>query len=115
IDNKTVLQPPHTGNGGGIRNDGTMKLTDCTVSGNEAAGSGGGIVVSTSPLIETLTLNASTVTGNHAAIDGGGIFVVEGAIGCHDSTVSGNTAGDPPVASDCIEVAGGTGCLTCTA
>ena len=48
--------------GGGVYNQGTTQLTDCTVSGNAASGSGGGLFNS-----GTLTLTNCTITGNSAA------------------------------------------------
>jgi CSLREA domain-containing protein len=53
--------------GGGIRNNGALTLTNVTVSGNRASASGGGIYNNGS-----LTLNNSTIANNTAA-DGGGI------------------------------------------
>jgi predicted outer membrane repeat protein len=74
--------------GGGINNQGTLALTDSTVSGNTAYGSyayGGGI-----GSYGTLTLINSTVSGNTAG-HGGGIWS-KGTLTLTDSTVSGNTA-----------------------
>jgi hypothetical protein len=71
--------------GGGIYNDGTLTLTNSTVSGN-SAGQGGGI-----DNYGTLTLIHSTVSGNSAAVGGGGIFNL-GTVTLTNSTVSGNTA-----------------------
>ena len=74
--------------GGGISNQGTLALTDSTVSGNTAYGSyayGGGI-----GSYGTLTLINSTVSGNTAG-HGGGIWS-KGTLTLTDSTVSGNTA-----------------------
>ena len=53
--------------GGGVYNQGTTQLTDCTVSGNSATGSGGALFNS-----GTLTLTNCTITGN-SAIAGGGL------------------------------------------
>ena len=74
--------------GGGINNQGTLTLTDSTVSGNTATGpyAYGGGIGSYGPL----TLINSTVSGNTAG-DGGGIWH-EGTLTLTDSTVSGNTA-----------------------
>ena len=54
--------------GGGVENDGTLTMTDCTVSGNSALNSGGGVWNH-----GTLTLTDCTVSGNSAA-DGGGLY-----------------------------------------
>src|SRR5204863_9986038 len=56
--------------GGGIFNLGTLTLTNSTVSGNTVThGYGGGIFNG-----GTLTLSNSTVSGNSASSSGGGIF-----------------------------------------
>ena len=59
--------------GGGIFNDGTLTLTNSTVSGNTATYYGGGIYN-----YGTVTLTNSTVSGNSANW-GGGIFNYYGA------------------------------------
>jgi hypothetical protein len=99
-----------TGFGGGIGNAvATMKLINSTVSGNSAI-EGGGIY----NFDGTLELIDSSVTANSAGGDGGGIHNDDGTVICSDgSTVSGNTAFDPPVPSNCIDANGGTGCATC--
>jgi CSLREA domain-containing protein len=78
------------GEGGGIYNEGTLTLSDSTVSGNNAL-SGGGI---DNWGLATLTLNSSTVSGNTASssVDGGGGIHNEGTLTLNSSTVSGNTA-----------------------
>jgi len=64
-----------TQDGGGIYNTGTMTITNSTISGNGADGTGGGIVAS----FGTLTLNNVTIANNTADKnadsfgDGGGI------------------------------------------
>jgi hypothetical protein len=111
------------GGGGGIWNDGTLTLTNSTVSGN-TAGSGGGIwndygtLTLTNSTVSgnsatsgecpgygcpggggilnyfgTLTLTNSTVTGNSGLL-GGGIYNLLGGADLTNSTVSGNTAAD---------------------
>jgi len=75
-------------NGGGIYNEGTLTLTNTTVSGNRALG-GGGI-----DNAGTLTLINSTVSGNSATnlyASGGGIYN-EGTLTLINSTVSSNSA-----------------------
>jgi hypothetical protein len=77
--------------GGGINNQGTLTLTDSTVSGNTATGPyayGGGI-----GSYGTLTLTNSTVSGNTAGA-GGGIWN-KGTLTLTDSTVSDNSATGP--------------------
>ena len=55
--------------GGGLYNNGTTMLTDCTVSGNTAGVFGGGIAQENP--YATLTLNRCTVSGNSANTSGG--------------------------------------------
>jgi hypothetical protein len=71
--------------GGGIWNEGTLSLTNCTVSGNTTDINGGGIYNDA-----TLTLANSTVSENIAE-NGGGIHN-NGTLALTNSTVSGNTA-----------------------
>ena len=70
--------------GGGISNEGTLTLTDSTVSGN-TAGIGGGIYND-----GTITLSNTMVSSNTAKA-GGGISNA-GTLTLTDSTVSGNAA-----------------------
>jgi len=76
--------------GGGIRNTGTLTLSDVTVEGNSMtilnSGYGGGIYNT-----GTLTLTDSTVSGNTAMLAGGGIYNAGGTVTLTDSTVSGNS------------------------
>jgi hypothetical protein len=73
--------------GGGIRNEGTLTLTDSTVTRN-TAGHGGGIYN-----VRTLRLTRSTVSDNQATAAGGGIDNDgAGRLTLIGSTVSGNGA-----------------------
>jgi parallel beta-helix repeat protein len=105
----------HGGAHGGILNQGTLTLTNCTVTGNTATGYGGGIgndggaltlvnsIVSSNLATYpsgggiyntnngTVTLQNSTVSGNAAQGGGGGIFNQFGRMMLTNSTVSGNT------------------------
>src|SRR5262249_7678645 len=76
-------------NGGpGLLNNGTLTVSNCTLSGNSANGSGGGISNS-----GTLTVSNSTLSGNTAGSNaGGGIYNI-GTLTVSDSTLSGNSAG----------------------
>jgi predicted outer membrane repeat protein len=84
--------------GGGIFNlNGAPTVNNCTISGNEAAFSGGGIANSASGAAATLTITNSTVSDNSAtANDGGGILNVAvgsvASITVSNSTLSGNSA-----------------------
>jgi hypothetical protein len=81
-------------NGGCISNDGTLTLTNSTVSRCSALGipsdfvssSGGGIYN-----LGTLTMSKSHVSGNSGSFSGGGIFN-GGTLTLTDSMVSGNSA-----------------------
>lgn len=75
------------GNGGGIYNDGQLTLVGSTVSNSTAHGNGGGIYNANVLILESGT-NVST---NNATGDGGGIDS-SGTLQVTDSTVSGNTA-----------------------
>jgi uncharacterized repeat protein (TIGR01451 family) len=90
------------GNGisaGGILNNGTLTLTDSTVSGNSATPGtspnfGGGGIVNQGG---SVTLTNSTVSGNSASVASvrngvGGILSLGGSLTLTDSTVSGNSA-----------------------
>jgi hypothetical protein len=93
LNNLTISNGQDNGpsGGGGIKNDGTLAVTNSTISGNTAlSGSGGGIYASGS-----LTVTTSTVTGNTANIRGGGIHKEGfGTLTVTNSIVSGNSAGN---------------------
>jgi parallel beta-helix repeat protein len=74
--------------GGGVQNNGTATLTDCTVSGNTATGNGGGIGNFSNA---TATLTDCTVTGNSAPFGGGGIDNSGGTVTLTNCILSGNT------------------------
>jgi fibronectin-binding autotransporter adhesin len=70
-------------------NDGTVAISDCTISGNTASGNGGGLNNS-----GTATLSYCTISGNTASGFGGGVYSRNGTItNLTDCTISGNTAG----------------------
>jgi hypothetical protein len=80
--------------GGGIFNNGTLTVTNSTLSGNNAnedfgSGGGGGIWNAASG---TATVSNSTLSGNSAQIAGGGIFNQGGTLTVSNSTLSGNSA-----------------------
>src|SRR5580658_4186692 len=74
-----------TGDGGGIDNNGTLTVTNCTVTGNTSDSQGGGI-----DNVGTLTLTNSIVSSN-SATDGGGIANF-GTLTVTNCTFSGNSA-----------------------
>jgi hypothetical protein len=97
--------------GGGIFSGDTMTLTDCLVEANTADFDGGGIYVSNSAP-DVLTLIRTVVRSNHADGTGGGIFNDVGSTVDLQSgaSVSGNTAGTPPVNCGGPGTYNGTGC-----
>ncbi|SMP76114.1 Cadherin domain-containing protein [Neorhodopirellula lusitana] len=95
--NVTISQSTITNNdglhGAGIFNDGTLTLTDVTISNNSLlqTGEGGGLYHN-----GTTTLNRVTIFGNKAE-DGAGIFgdtSATGLLSLLNTTISGNTADD---------------------
>jgi hypothetical protein len=78
------------GNGGAIRNSGTVTVNNSTLTDNQAT-NGGGIWNQ-----GTLTLNYSTISGNSASSNGGGIYYTTGAsssgVYLNHSLISGNSA-----------------------
>jgi len=83
----TITGGRTTGDGGGIRSDGDVTLTDSTVRGNSSQGGtsrGGGIYAS-----GDVTLTNSTISDNTALNAGGGIRS-GGLVWLTSSTVSGN-------------------------
>ncbi len=89
IDDLTITNG-RTGQGGGIRNVGTLTLNNVVVTGNTASTSDGGGIHNYGG---TLTLNDCTVSDNTASGDGGGISNYGGATTTlNRCTVSGNSA-----------------------
>jgi len=87
MQNGNVLTPTAPF-GGGIRNFGTLTLTNTVVTGNGTSGEGGGIHNDEG----MLTIVGSTISDNFAG-NGGGIMNAEGAVSITNSTVSGNVGG----------------------
>jgi CSLREA domain-containing protein len=83
-----------TEDGGGIRNDGSLTLTDAAVSGNVAGDAstcnsrGGGIADDSAT---ALVLTRVALIGNHASCDGGGVDIDSGTSSVTDSTIADNT------------------------
>ena len=74
--------------GGGIRNRGTLSLSNVTLAANSSEINGGGLLN-----LGTLTLTNTTVSGNTAGTDGGGIYNGGGStLAITASTLSGNSA-----------------------
>jgi hypothetical protein len=95
ISGLTIANGSVSGDGGGIRNAGTVTITDSVITGNEAEGTGGGVYGSGDAYIE---LFDSEVTDNEAGF-GGGLYCEgseqepPGDLVARRSTISGNTAG----------------------
>ena len=93
--NRLTISGGSKGFGGGILNNGTLTLTNATVSGNTAELAGGGIFNG-----GTLTVRNSTVSANTAGVDGG--IHTEGGVGTAKLTntiVARNVATTDPDAS----------------
>jgi CSLREA domain-containing protein len=86
ITDLAVIGGLSAGNGGGIRDAGTLSLSRLAVIGNQALASGGGIEVT-----GDATVQSSTIAGNQSAA-GGGVHVGGTAL-VENSTISGNRAG----------------------
>ncbi len=79
--------------GGGISNNGTLTVSDCTISGNHASLVGGGLVNNNG---RTVTLTNCTLSGNAAddsSSAGGAIFNL-GTMIISNCTLAGNSSGD---------------------
>lgn len=82
------------GVGAGIADFGeNLVLEGVTITGNAAAGDGGGLWANGSAM--SLTLRDSNVTGNTAGSDGGGIYIEDlgGPLLIQNTVISGNDAG----------------------
>ena len=78
---------PINGSGGGINNNGTLHIENCSLVGNNAF-NGGGIFNNA-----TLTVRNSIFANNIANSNGGGINNYEGTLAISNSTFSNNEAG----------------------
>jgi hypothetical protein len=77
------------GYSGGITSEGTLTVSNCTITGNDGGGGYGGGILN---LESTLTVLNSTVTGNSAdGSYGGGIVNLEGTATVTNSTITGNS------------------------
>jgi CSLREA domain-containing protein len=87
ISNSTISGNHGANDGGGIANgQGTMTLSKVTVSGNTAK-RGAGVFSG-----DTSNLNNVTISGNDADSDGGGLFAGNGFTSLSNVTISDNTA-----------------------
>ena len=76
------------GDGGGIRNSGTLILNGGTITGNTASDSGGGV-----RNYGTLTVNGGAITGNTASVYHGGGIYNDGTLNLFGGEITGNHAG----------------------
>ncbi len=84
----TISGGATSGSGGGLYNNGTTTLTNCTISGN-SSGSGGGVWNN-----GTAALTACTISGN-SAFEGAGLYNISSGTGTMTltgCTISGNSA-----------------------
>ena len=86
IDGLTIADGNSAGNGGGILNNGTLTVTNSTISGNTAGDGNGGGIGNTG----TVTVTNNTISGNTADFGGGIDNFGTGTV--TNSTISGNTA-----------------------
>ena len=106
------------GNGGGVENDGTMAITNCTIAGNSiesyGTAAGGGIYNS-----GALTITNSTIANNSVEYfdNGGGGIYNSGVLTITNSTIANNAAGGPYNAGQGggVENSGGTLTVSSTA
>ncbi len=78
----------NTGGGGpgGIKNEGTLKMTGCTVASHSGATSGG--IENTG----SLELKRCSITGNTSGCNGGGIYNHSGVLTAETCLITGNSA-----------------------
>ena len=81
-----------SGDGCGIKVNGTLTLWNGDITGNNAVSNGGGVYVSSG---STFTMNGGTIAGNNAGSSGGGVYVSskEGTFTMNGGTIAGNNAG----------------------
>ena len=78
--------------GGGIYSkNGTLNITDSTVSGNASKTYAGGVIQEGG----TANITNTTISGNKAALSGGGLFAWKATMNVRNSTIASNEAGGP--------------------
>jgi predicted outer membrane repeat protein len=90
VSNNFAAAPSGAGGGGILNWSGTLTVTNSTFSGNSVGSSAGGAISNIDG--GTLTVTDSTFTGNSVCCNGGAIFSFKGAVTVTDSTFSGNSA-----------------------
>ncbi len=81
-----TIEKGNASQGGGIANNGTLTVTDSTLSDNTGSYIGGGVINN-----GTLTVTNSVLSGNTAGEGGGGIMNYNGTLTVNGSTLSGNS------------------------
>lgn len=101
-----------TDNGAGVRNSGTLVMTDAVVTGNTATGSGGGLQNSGTATLNgvsftknlgnygagisntgRLTISGSTISANQVGLNGGAVWNSGGSVTVSNSSITGNGGG----------------------
>ena len=77
--------------GGGIANEGTLHISDSVISNCDANGAGNGYGGGIDSWNGTVTVTNCTISGNTAVNQGGGIRIENGSVTITESTLSGNT------------------------
>lgn len=95
--------------GGGVLNFGSLTVTRCHITGNQAI-SGGGIRSEGTTVVIDSTISDNTVVG--AASVGGGISAVGPSLTVTNSTISGNRALTSGLCGGGIRVSNGTALIT---
>ena len=92
LNNLTLTNGFQGGDGGAIFSQGTLNITNSTISANRATERGGGIF----NFAGTVNLVNSTISGNflNAVSQGGGIYNLSGTVNSTNSTITNNSAGD---------------------
>ena len=87
----TIQNALNTAGGSGISNDGTLTVSDTTITANSSPDSGGGIANT-----GTLIINNSIISNNSSGVgvggQGGGLFNNAGTLTINNSTITGNSA-----------------------
>ncbi|OYV96589.1 MAG: hypothetical protein B7Z73_00450, partial [Planctomycetia bacterium 21-64-5] len=89
VQSSTVSLSGLTITGGGISSNGSLALTDCTLSGNTGAYAGGALENTGG----TLTVTGCTFSGNSATYSGGAIENNTGVLTITGCTITGNASG----------------------
>jgi len=78
--------------GGGIANEGTLNISNCVITNCLASGAGNGYGGGIDNYQGTVTVTNCTISNNSSANEGGGIRNENGTVTIIESTISGNTS-----------------------